>query len=162
MDLLHRIIGPHSDAITWWQMSIRGAVVFLFAVALVRLGHRRAFGHNTTLDLVLTVVLGSTLSRAITGNAPFVPTLAAAGTLVAVHAVMAWGTWRWPALARLVKGRPVRLVSEGRADERIAARTRITEEDLDEAARLHGVRDAAEVDAMYLERSGDVSVVQGG
>jgi uncharacterized membrane protein YcaP (DUF421 family) len=55
------------------QMGLRAAIVFVVTVAIVRLGKKRFLGRATTFDVILGIMLGSTVSRAITGTAPFFP-----------------------------------------------------------------------------------------
>jgi len=52
-------------------------VIFAFGLALVRLAGRRVFVRWAALDIVVAVVVGSNLSRALTGTAPLGGTLAA-------------------------------------------------------------------------------------
>lgn len=86
--MLEHFIGPNSSDIAWWQMTIRAAIIF-FLLFLVRIGGKRAFGKTTAFDIVLGVLLGSALSRSLTGNAPLLPTLAASGSLVLLHFLVA-------------------------------------------------------------------------
>ena len=43
---LHDLIGTEGGVIAWWQMSIRGVLVFLFGLVLVRLAGQRVFGNS--------------------------------------------------------------------------------------------------------------------
>jgi uncharacterized membrane protein YcaP (DUF421 family) len=45
-------------------------------------------GKAPAFDMMLGIMVGSIVSRAITGNAPLVPTLAATATLIALHSVL--------------------------------------------------------------------------
>jgi hypothetical protein len=58
-------------------------------------------GEATAFDLML----GSIISRAITGNAPLVPALAATATLIALHSVLTAVACRWHGLGEMIKGR---------------------------------------------------------
>lgn len=89
-DIASSLLGIGQDSITWWQMLLRAVVVYILALAMVRLGDKRFLGKNTAFDVILGVVLGSVVSRAITNSSPFVPTLIAAVTLVALHWSFAW------------------------------------------------------------------------
>src|SRR5215218_7578653 len=60
------------------QMALRAAVVYAAMVVVVRLGKKRFMGQATAFDVILDIMLGSVASRAITGNAPLGPALAAA------------------------------------------------------------------------------------
>lgn len=44
MEILHQWIGREGEAISWWQMSLRGCLVFILGVAIVRIAATRAFG----------------------------------------------------------------------------------------------------------------------
>ena len=69
------LIGLHETAqtISAGQISARTAVVFLVAIVLLRLSGRRTFASNSALEMVVKFMLGATLSRAITADAPFSP-----------------------------------------------------------------------------------------
>lgn len=158
-DWLHQVFGRDGELISWWQMSARAAFFFVWGLLLVRLGGQRMFGKITAFDIVVAVILGSILSRAITGNAAFLPSIAATTTLVLLHWLTTRVAWRWGAFGRVVKGRPVRLVEDGRPDETRMRATGITEHDLEEAMRRKGVESLEQVKAAYLERDGEITVI---
>jgi len=142
-------------------MSARAVIVFGFAVALARVADRRMLGHNAGFDIMLLVVLGSVLSRAINGQAAFFPTLGASALLVALHHLVATVAFHSHGFSQWVKGRPRTLVRQGRIDARALAQAKFTDDDLDESLRLNGgVDDIAQVTEARLERNGTVSVVK--
>jgi len=143
------------------KMSARAVIVFGFAVALARVADRRMLGHNAGFDIMLLVVLGSVLSRAINGQAAFFPTLGASALLVALHHLVATVAFHSHGFSQWVKGRPRTLVRQGRIDARALAQAKFTDDDLDESLRLNGgVDDIAQVTEARLERNGTVSVVK--
>lgn len=161
LDSVHALIGREDGPIAWWQMIVRGFLVFGFGLALVRTAGRRAFGRQTPLDVVLAVLIGSNLSRTLTGNAPFFATLAATAALVvlywlAVHAAARWHVFGW-----LVKGDVVQLVRSGRLDRRAMRRAGVSDGDLEEAIRRAGFRTLEQVETAVLERSGKISIAGG-
>jgi uncharacterized membrane protein YcaP (DUF421 family) len=89
-------------------------MVFIIATAMIRLGNKRFMGKNTALDVMLGIVFGSVVSRAITGNAPFFPTLAAGLVLVVAHWVLSAIAFRSHRFGEMVKGRSYPLVVDGR------------------------------------------------
>ena len=143
------------------QMSLRALIVFAFAIAAVRFGDGRFMGRHTALDVMLGIIFGSVVSRAITGTAPFFPTLIACVVLVALHWAMAAVSFRSSKFGWLVKGRPThQLVNDGKIEWDHMRRTHISEHDLQEAIRQHGHSgDIGKVDAAYLERNGSISVI---
>jgi uncharacterized membrane protein YcaP (DUF421 family) len=159
--LLNKLIGTDADTILWWQMSIRATLIFIYALLLVRFGGKRVFGKNTSFDIVLGVILGSILSRALTGNAKFLPTLAAAATLVFIHMLLAKLAFRSKRIGHLIKGVETLLVKDGKMQWDAMEKSSITEHDLKEALRSSGsTMDVSKVKAAYLERSGKVSVIK--
>ena len=81
---LENVFGKEGE-LEWWQMALRAAIVFLIMVVIVRLGGHRAFAEWSAFDIVVSIMLGSILSRAITGNAPFLGTLVAGFVLILCH-----------------------------------------------------------------------------
>lgn len=55
--------------ITWWQECARTLVVFGYGLVIVRIAGRRVFGKWAALDFIVSMIVGSSLSRAITGSA---------------------------------------------------------------------------------------------
>jgi uncharacterized membrane protein YcaP (DUF421 family) len=78
-------LGRESKDITVLQMAFRAAVTYAVTLAIVRLGKKRLMGGNTAFDVIVGVIIGSTVSRGLTGNAPLASTLAAAAAIVAMH-----------------------------------------------------------------------------
>ncbi len=158
-EAIRDIIGPDSDAIAWWQMIIRGIVIFIFTLILVRAGDKRVFGKTSALDIVLGIILGSILSRAITGNAPFFAAMATSAAMVAFH----WMLAKWACYSKiggLIKGNEQQLVKNGEIIREQMNKRQITDHDLFEAMRLTGkTLKLEEVEAAYLERNGSISII---
>jgi uncharacterized membrane protein YcaP (DUF421 family) len=153
------LIGTEPASITWWQMTIRAAVVFVFGLLLVRIFGQRAFGRQTVLDVILAIVIGSNLSRTMTASAPLWPTLAATTGLVLLYWVFNHMAARWHRLSWLVKGGVIQLAHDGRMDRKAMLRTGISEGDILEAMRRSGIENVEEVRSAYLERNGKISVL---
>lgn len=155
-------LGLDARELTVAQTSLRAAVVFVLATAMIRVGHKRFMGKSTALDVMLGIVFGSVVSRAITGNAAFFPTLAAGFVLVIMHWVVTGIAFRSDTVGRIVKGGIKELVRDGEIQWREMKSSGITEKDLLEAMRIKGDEpDIKKIKAAYLERDGDISVLMG-
>ena len=66
-----RVLGLGAEAkdLTFLQCSIRGIIVFLCALLMVRIGSKRALAEKTAIDTLTIVIVASVLSRSI--NGPF-------------------------------------------------------------------------------------------
>jgi uncharacterized membrane protein YcaP (DUF421 family) len=153
-------IGLKSEDIGVVQMGLRAAIVFVATVAIVRLGKKRFLGRATAFDVILGIMLGSIVSRAVTGNAPFVPALAAAAVLMLMHWLFSAIALRWHGFGALVKGRPRLLVRDGRREDDAMRASHMTEHDLWEDLRGKSVSRLDEVAEARLERSGQLSVIK--
>ena len=156
-------IGLHETAqtISAGQISARTVVVFLIAIVLLRLSGRRTFASNSALEIVVKFMLGATLSRAIAADAPFFTILAAALTLVLVHRGMAYLTYFFPAIGRLVKGEASILAEGTTVHHRELRRASISPEALQSGLRAGAnIDDLAQAKAVRLEHDGTISVVK--
>lgn len=151
-------VEPHNLLLP--QMALRAIVVFVAALVMLRLAHKRFFARRNTIDVLLTFVLASTLSRAINGSAAFCPTLATGFVLVFVHRGFTFLTARWPAFGRLAKGEPATLIENGRVHEKTLRAHSLSRDDLAEDLRISGVADPHEVRQALLERNGQISVLK--
>lgn len=158
-ELLYDIIGKNQSTMEWWQMANRTIIVFLLTLMMVRMGATRIFGRNSAFDIVLGIILGSVLSRAITGNSPFIPTIIAAVILILLHIIFAHLSLKRRWIGWLVKGRENELVRDGKMQTKQMIKCQITENDLLESLRIKGKNDLNLVKHAYLERSGEISII---
>jgi uncharacterized membrane protein YcaP (DUF421 family) len=152
-------LGTDAQHILWWQMCIRAVLIFLFGIAVIRIFGRKAFGKQSSIDIVLAMVIGSTLSRTLTANAPFVPTLCATLVIILCYWMFAQIAARSRLFARLVKGEPIELVRGGHVDHQRLRWSGASEADIAEAARKSGLPSLSHVRKAVLERSGDISAL---
>ena len=161
-DTLANILGIGDGAfeLNTGQVLLRGVIVYVFAVALLRLGDKRFLGKNTAFDVILGIVLGSVMSRAITGNSAFVPTLVVSALLVGLHWTFAYLTFHTDHTGDWIKGVPRQLVKDGTPQEAALRNSHISANDLLQALRTsQSTTDLATVEQAYLERAGEISFV---
>ena len=146
--------------LTMAQMLLRAFVVFATALLMLRLAHKRFFAQRNPLDMLLALIIASTLSRAINGSAAFFPTIVAGFGLVFLHRALTWAAARFHPLGKFIKGSPVVLVDQGKVDVAVLRRHSLTTNDLMEDLRLSGVETPEAVRSAILERNGEVSVAK--
>jgi uncharacterized membrane protein YcaP (DUF421 family) len=164
MDFLTALFGV-KDHVSLAQECARAVLIFFYGLILLRISGRRTFGHWSALDIVVSIIVGSALGRALTGNAPLPGTMAAAAVMVGLHVLIAYAVARFHGLARFVEGRPIVLVDHGRIDGDARKGAMISESDLNEALRLEGIdgeANLAQVKRMVLEPSGKISIIRAG
>ncbi|HWA89602.1 MAG TPA: YetF domain-containing protein [Rhizomicrobium sp.] len=142
------------------QECARAILIFFYGLALLRLSGRRTFADWSALDVVLSIIIGSSLSRALTGGAPLPGTLAACALLAALHVLLAHGVARSKKLSLLIEGKPIELGRDGAIDEDKRRRHMISDGDLMESLRKRGVEDLRKTARIVLEASGDITIVK--
>jgi uncharacterized membrane protein YcaP (DUF421 family) len=153
------LFGTGGD-LTVAQECARAALVLAYGLILVRFAGRRVFGRWSAIDIVVSIIVGSNLSRALTGSAPLWGTLAASTLLMFLHWLLAQGAARWPLVSRLVEGRARELGRDGRIGNRKDLRVAISDADLAEALRQAGVERVEDTRLVMLEPSGKISVLK--
>jgi uncharacterized membrane protein YcaP (DUF421 family) len=142
------------------QECARAALIFAYGLAVVRLAGRRVFGRWSAIDIVVSIVVGSNLSRALTGNAPLLGTLAATTALMLLHWLLAQAAAHSARVSRLVEGRAIELGRGGTATGAGALRAAVSAADLAEALRQAGIERVEESRLILLEPSGKISVLK--
>ena len=142
------------------QMALRTITIYAFTLATVRLGSKRFLGHASAFDTIIGIMIGSIMSRAINGSAPFFPSLVAGVVMVGMHWLLAVLSFHLHWFGPYVKGKAVLLIKDGQIQKRGMQRTCITEHDLTEALRQHSKEDdLRSIKLAYLERSGRISII---
>jgi uncharacterized membrane protein YcaP (DUF421 family) len=154
-------LGRDAAALTFMQISLRGVIVFVAALVIVRCGDRRFLSQKTAFDAVLGFILASMLARAVNGTAAFFPTLGGGFVLVVLHRALAYWSRRSHAVGLLIKGRSDVIVRDGKLDQALASHNCLSEHDLLEDFRLNGnVADIRDVALAVFERNGQISIVR--
>ena len=159
MDLTN-MLGDASSDLTVLQVSLRAVVVFVFATALFRCLPRKSLADTTVIDLILTLLIGSSLSRALTGNAPIGPVLAACVVLGLLWILLGLLSVRSERFSNLVKGRPLEVIRDGTLDEAVLKHAHMGRRDLEQKLRMQGYARIEDVPCAYIERNGAISVLE--
>ena len=167
MDAFYNLIDPwlglgaQPKDLTFLQISLRGIIVFLATLAMIRIGHKRSLARKTAFDAVLIVILASVLSRAINGNSAFFATIGGGVVIVLVHRLFAFIAYHSHWFGCLLKGRPEVIVEDGNLILATMRRNHISEHDLEEDLRLDAEMDnTSKVKIARVERSGDISFIK--
>jgi uncharacterized membrane protein YcaP (DUF421 family) len=148
-------------SLPWWEFVIRGAMIYLFLTIVLRITGKRQMGHLAPFDLILLLVLSNTVQNAMNGGDNSVPGgLISASTVIALNFAVSWLTFHNRTLARLIEGRAVILVRNGKIDERARRHAMMTREELLAALRAQDCHCLEDIEYAMLENTGEVSVVR--
>jgi uncharacterized membrane protein YcaP (DUF421 family) len=154
-------LGVEPKDLTMAQISIRGAIVLIFTLIIVRLGDRRSLSKKSAFDAALLIILASVLARAINGSAPFFGTLVGGAVIVGLHRALGFLSTRSTAFRRLIKGSAALIIHEGAYQRKAMLRKHLHVEDVHEDMRLNASTDQInQIGCARLESSGDISFIK--
>jgi len=160
MYLIYYLFGEGAD-LNVLQMSVRALLFYTVATLLVRIAGMRAFGKKSAFDTIIVIMLGAVLSRAVVGASPIFPTIAAGLVFAIAHRFLAILSIRVKGLGKIIKGTERVLYKDGIIYHDNMRKSLITDGDLMEGVRLNtGLNSLAEVKEVYMERSGQISVIK--
>jgi len=147
-------------AVPWWELVIRGLVVYAFLLVLLRITGKRQVGQLAPFDLVLLLVLSNAVQNSMNaGDNSLVGGLISATTLIGVNGLMGIVTFRSKRLEAIIEGRPQMLIHNGKVFEEVMASARLTHHELAAALRQAGYTCIEEIHSAVLENNGSISFV---
>ena len=145
--------------VPWWELVARAAAIYGFLLITLRLTGKRQVGQLAPFDLVLLLVLSNAVQNAMTG-----PDNSVGGgmilctTLVAINSAIGYLTYRSKTLEGLIEGRPQVLIHNGKLDELMMRKEKITHHELMSSLRAAGCASTLDVHFAILENNGHITV----
>lgn len=160
---------PGFDAIDWrgmllpdtpvLEIVIRGTVMYIGLLLLLRFVQRRPSSSMSTTDVLVIVLLADASQNAMAGDYKSLPDgLLLVAVIVTWSLGLNWLGYHSRRAERLLHPPPTLLVRDGVPDARALRRELITDEELMSALREQGIRDIADVEEAQLEGNGKLSV----
>lgn len=140
---------------------IRGTVIYLFLLLIVRISGKRTLADVTTFDAALLLIISETVQEAlINDNHSVTHAMLLIITLVVIDIGLSVAQQRWPKLDKWIDDVPLILVEHGRPFRERMNKCRVSDDDVLHAAReLQGLERMEQIKYAILERSGGITVV---
>jgi uncharacterized membrane protein YcaP (DUF421 family) len=139
---------------------VRLSLTYFYMLTLVRLSGKRSIGKATPFDFLVALMLGEFFGDLVWGVVPVAQGLVAVGTVMILHMVVAYASYRSIPFDQLVGSKPELLVQDGVIVRENMARQYIQDRDLDMMLREWGLEERGEVRVATLEPTGELSVVR--
>lgn len=144
-----------------FEKLIRSVVVYLFLLVAFRLAGKRQLGQMTAFDLVVLLIISNVVQNAVIGNDNSLGGgLFGAAVIFLLNAAVAWLTFRFKPIERLVEHTPTVLVRSGRILRENLRRERLSLPEFRAALRREGVVSLRAVRYVILEEDGHLSVIR--
>ena len=141
-------------------MMARAILIYVGALFLIRVSNKRILGNMTPFDVVVSIILGSVLSRAVNGSAPLIPSMCAGAVIIFLHWIFAFIDYHFTSFRRVLRGESKNLVKDGNILWDQMRKTHLSENELLSQLRIKkGVDSIKKVREARMETSGTISFI---
>jgi uncharacterized membrane protein YcaP (DUF421 family) len=138
-------------------IALRITVIYFYALLLLRLSGKRSIGSLSALDLVVALIVGDMFDDIIWGEIPLSQGLVGMTTVVVMHTLVAYGSWKSKRIEKLVSAKPTRVVLNGRMLLDNLSSQRTPPADVEAGLRLLGEDQLEDIQEAFWEPSGQLS-----
>ena len=144
------------------DIIFRSASVYVFMMAAIRLTGKKELSQLNTMDVVLILLISNAVQNAMVGNdSSLLGGICAAAVLFLLNFILKKVVFRNTFFRELITQKPVILIHGGKLDFNALAKLDITQDELQEAMREHGVEYYKDVKLAMLEIDGNISIISG-
>jgi uncharacterized membrane protein YcaP (DUF421 family) len=143
-----------------WEIVFRTVVVYVVVIALLRTAGKRELGQMSVTDLVVILVIANAVQNSLNaGDVSLTGGLVSAATLIFLNKALDRFGRRIPGFKRFVVQEPTLLIQEGKVVVENCDREDVSREEIEMAAREHGLLTLDQVSAAVLEPDGSISII---
>ena len=144
----------------WWELVLRGAIVYCFLLVLLRITGKRQVGQLAPFDLVMLLILSNAVQNSMNaGDNSLLAGLILATTLIFLNHLVGYVSFRNAKVEVFIEGRPEVLISDGKVFHDVLIRHQISQLELETSLRNGGCERVDDVHLAVLENNGHVSVI---
>ncbi len=143
------------------DIALRSVAVYLFMLAALRIFGKKELAQLNPTDIILILLISNAVQNAMVGpNTSLVGGLMAASVLFTYNFMIRKIT-RFKQFKHLFSDKPQLLIHNDKLDFAALSRLDISNDELKEAMREHGVEHFSDVKLAILEPDGNISVISG-
>ena len=149
-------MNPYLDII------IRSVSVYLFMIIALRIFGKKELSQLNTADVILILLISNSVQNAMVGNnASLLGGMVAALALFVINLIFKKVMLKSDFIKNLVQDKPEILIHNGKVEFKTIAKIGITDDELKEAMREHGVEFYKDVKLAMFEIDGSISIISG-
>ena len=138
----------------------RVSVMYLYALALLRISGKQSVSHLTALDFIVTLIIGDLFDDIFWSEVPILQGLVGFAIIVVMHMLVTLAASRNRLIHHLVCSPPPIMVKNGKLMPENLRRERVRPEMIQAELRIRGEEHLKEVREARLEPNGEVSVLK--
>lgn len=138
---------------------IRTIILYFLLMLAMRLMGKRQLGELQPSELVVTLLISNLAAVPMQENSlPLFSGVLPILVLIALEITLSCLMLKFAPISRLISGSPMPIIKDGKVDEQVMRRLRITIDDLIEALRQQNIFDLRQVQYAVAETNGHISV----
>ena len=142
------------------EIVFRSIAVYVFIVFAIRLFGKREVAQLSITDLVFILLIANAVQSAMVGqNTTLIGGLVAAASLFIINYLFGVILFKSKRMSAFFQGHPLMLIYEGKEIEHNLQKARISQDELEQVVREHGVEKISDVNLAVLEMDGNISVL---
>lgn len=142
------------------RIILSSVAVYLFIILAIRIFGKKELAQLSVYDLVFILLISNAVQNAMVGpDSTLSGGLVAAASLFVVNYFLKRLQFRFPSFGKAIQGDAIMLVFEGQILSSHMQNAGITDDELMEVVREHGVASISDVDLAVLEVDGNISVI---
>jgi uncharacterized membrane protein YcaP (DUF421 family) len=144
------------------DITIRSIAVYFFMIIALRIFGKKQLSQLNTADVILILLISNSVQNAMVGNnTSLYGGMVAALALFAINFTFKKVMSKSNFIKELVQDKPEILIHNGKIEFKTIDRLGITNDELQEAMREHGVEHYKEVKLAMFEIDGSISIISG-
>lgn len=142
------------------DIIIRSIAVYFFMTIALRIFGKKELSQLNTADIILILLISNSVQNAMVGpDTSLLGGLVAALVLFAINFIIKKLTRRYKVIGDLLLDKPEILIHDGKLDFKALSKLDISDEELKEAMREHGIEFFKNVKLAMLEIDGTISII---
>jgi uncharacterized membrane protein YcaP (DUF421 family) len=138
----------------------RVSVMYLYALALLRISGKQSVDHLSALDFIVTLIIGDLFDDVFWAEVPILEGMVAFAVISLVHILVTYLSSRNRSIYRLVVSPPRLVVENGRLSQDNLQRERLRPETVQFEVRLKGEEHLRDIREARVETEGKISVLK--
>lgn len=144
------------------DIILRSLAVYAFMLIAIRLTGKKELSQLNTTDVVLILLISNAVQNAMVGNnTSLLGGLVAAAVLFILNYILKKLMFKNTWFRNLLSEKPEILIHNGNLDFAMLSKLGITNEELREAIREHGIEKYKDVKLAIMEADGNISIISG-
>lgn len=144
------------------EIISRSAAIYLFMIIALRIFGKKELSQLNTADVILILLISNAVQNAMVGqNTSLVGGIVAASVLFIINFILKKLMFKFKKFSDFMLEKPEILIHNGLLDFKSLGKLNISNDELKEAMREHGVEHFADVKLAMLEIDGNISIISG-